>query len=187
MLNTLRKFWHSLRRYPVALLLAGLIAGVPIGWFLGLKPAVEQVSIPAAKATAYTALSDEELKNKSAQLASAIRGLTQSYYQEDDRLRMTADENSGKTTSQAERDRIRKTWIDESAKLHDMFLDRYKTRHWADAILLRQAIVAKVGGAPGAHNPILFEHPTNILGIEQVANSLELLGKSLPTKEQPKP
>ena len=61
-------------------------------------------------------------------------------------------------------------------------MDRYKTDFWADALLLREAIVAKVGGAPGAHNPIMFQHPTNILGIEQVANSLDLLAKSLPEK-----
>jgi len=35
---------------------------------------------------------------------------------------------------------------------------------------------------PGAQNPMLFEQPTNILGVEQVANSLELLEKSLTKK-----
>lgn len=181
------KYWHSLKRYPVALLVVGLAAGVPIGWFLGLKLTAEQISIPPAKATVYTTLSDQELKNKSLQLASAIRELARSYYQEDDRLRMTADEKSGQTTSQAERDSVRRAWIDDSAKLHDQFMDRYKTNFWADAILLRQAIVGKIGGAPGAENPILFRHPTNILGVEQVANSLELLGKSLPASEAAKP
>jgi hypothetical protein len=97
-------------------------------------------------------------------------------------MRTAADGNSGKTDSQAERERLRQAWIAESAKLHDAFMDRYKTNFWADALLLREAIVAKVGGAPGAHNPILFQHPTNILGVEQVANSLNLLGKSLPEK-----
>ena len=97
-------------------------------------------------------------------------------------MRMISDENSGKTTSQAERDRIRQKWIQESAKLHDRLMDRYKTNFWAEAILLRQAIVAKIGAAPGSQNPMLFQHPTNILGVEQVANSLELLGKSLPAR-----
>ena len=158
-----------------------------MGWILGAKLAVEQTPIPPAKATAYTTLSDEELKIKSTQLVTAIRELTRSYYQEDDRMRMTADENSGKTAAPAERDGIRKAWIDDSAKLHDQFMDRYKTNFWAEAILLRQAIVAKIGGAPGAENPIMFQHPTNILGVEQVANSLELLGKSLLAKENAKP
>ena len=37
-----------------------------------------------------------------------------------------------------------------------------------------------LNSVPGAQNPVLFQQPTNILSIEQVANSLELLGKSLP-------
>jgi len=54
--------------------LAGLVVGVPIGWFLGIKPAVEKILIPAAKAPVYATLTNEELKIKSAQLVSAIRG-----------------------------------------------------------------------------------------------------------------
>jgi hypothetical protein len=180
MLALLRQPWTLLRRNPVALILAGLVVGVPIGWFLGIKPAVEKISIPAAKAPVYATLTNEELKIKSAQLVSAIRGLTRSFYEEDNRMRMIADQNSGSVNSQSERERIRRAWIDDSAKLHDKFMDRYKDKFWADAVLLREAIVARVGGVPGAQNPMLFQHPTNILGVEQVANSLELLGKSLP-------
>lgn len=169
------------------LLVAGLVVGVPIGWFLGSRSTGEKVSMPPAKATTYSTLSNEELKKKSAQLVTAIRSLARSYYDEENRLRAGADENSGKTKSQAEQESIRQTWLGDSAKLHDMFMDRYKTNFWADAILLRQAIVAKVGGVPGAQNPILFQHPTNILGVEQVANSIDLLGKALSANEQTKP
>ncbi len=169
------------------LLIAGLVGGIPIGWFFGSRSAVEKISLPPAKATTYTTLSNDELKIKSAQLVTAIRSLTRSYYDEDSRLRSAADESSGKTDSQTERERIRKTWLVDSAKSHDEYLDRYKTNFWADALLLREAIVAKVGGVPGAQNPMLFQHPTNILGVEQVANSLELLGKSLPAKYPPNP
>jgi hypothetical protein len=187
MFGPLGKFWSASKRHPLAVLLAGLVVGVPIGWFLGSRSTVEQSAISPAKATTYTRLSSVELKNKSAQLVTAIRGLARSYYDEDRRLRRLADENSGKTDSHAERERLRNAWLAESAKLHDMFLDRYNTDFWADAVLLRQAIVAKVGAAPGAQDPILFQHPTNILGIVQVANNLELLGKSLPANEQSKP
>jgi len=78
MLALLRQPWTLLRRNPVALILAGLVVGVPIGWFLGIKPAVEKILIPAAKAPVYATLTNEELKIKSAQLVSAIRGLTRS-------------------------------------------------------------------------------------------------------------
>ena len=96
-------------------------------------------------------------------------------------MRMTADEKSGKSTSQSEREGIRKAWIEASAKLHDTFMNHYKDKFWADALLLRDAMVARLGtSVPGARNSMLFQQPTNILGVEQVANSLDLLGKSLP-------
>jgi hypothetical protein len=180
MLALLRQLWTLLRRNPIALISVGLVVGVPTGWYLGAKSSVEKIPIPPAKAATYATLSNEELKNKSAQLVSAIRGLTRAFYEEDNRMRVTADQNSGSANLQSERERIRKAWIDDSAKLHDVFMDRYKDNFWADAVLLREVIVARVGGVPGAQNPMLFQHPTNILGIEHVANSLELLGKSLP-------
>ena len=187
MFGPIGKFWSISKRHPLVVLLAGLVVGVPIGWFIGSPPTVEQSAISPAKATTYSRLTSVELKNKSAQLVAAIRGLARSYYDEDRRLRTAADDNSGTTDSQAARERLRNAWLAESAKLHDMFLDRYNTEFWADAVLLRQAIVAKVGAAPGAQDPMLFQHPTNILGVVQVANSLELLGKSLPANEQTKP
>lgn len=167
---------------PFLLILVGVVIGVPFGWLLRGKPLPEKIAIPPAKTTAYTSLSNEELKNRAAQLVAAIHGLTRSFYEEDNRMRMAADEKSAGIKSQAEQERIRKAWIEDSAKLHDMFMQRYKDQFWAEAVLLRQAIVARVGSVPGAQNPILFEQPTNILGVEQVANSLELLEKSLTKK-----
>jgi hypothetical protein len=186
MFGTLGKFWRSLTRHPLLVLLGGVVVGVPIGWFLASPSTVEQNSLAPVKTT-YAKLSSEELKIKSDQMVTAIRGLARTYYDEDRRMQTAADENSGKTDSQAERERLRNAWLAESAKLHDMFIDRYKTNFWADALLLREAIVAKVGGVPGAQNPNLFQHPTNILGVVQVANSLELLGKALSASERMKP
>lgn len=153
--------------------------GVPLGWFLRVKASPETSAIPQAKTTAYASLSNEELKNRSARLVAAMRGLTRSFYEEDNRLRMAADEKIGGVKSQSEQERRRKAWIEESDRLHDTFMQRYKDKFWADAVLLRQAIIARVGSVPGAQNSILFQQPTNILGVEQVANSLELLEKSL--------
>ena len=165
---------------PLLLLLAGIMMGVPFGWFLRVKASPEKSAIPQAKTTAYTSLSNEELKNRSTQLVAAIRGLTRSFYDEDNRMRMAADEKTAGVKSQSEQERIRKAWIEDSARLHDTFMQRYKDKFWADAVLLRQAIISRVGSVPGGQNSILFEQPTNILGVEQVSNSLELLEKSLP-------
>jgi len=172
------------RQFAVILLLAGLTSGISIGWFLGSRSTVEKISLPPAKGTTYTTLSNVELKTKSAQLVTAIRSLARSFYDEDQGLRVAADGKSAESKSKTEQESIRQAWLADSAKLHDKFLDRYKSEYWADALLLREAIVAKVGGVPGAQNAVLFQHPTNILGIEQVANALDLLGKSLPAKTE---
>ena len=174
---------HS-RRSSLVILLVGLVGGVPIGWLLGSRSTVEKIPLPPAKATTYTTLSNDQLKTKSAQLVTAIRSLARSFYDEDTRLRAAADGKSAESNSKTEQESIRQAWLADSAKLHDKFMDRYKNEHWADALLLREAIVAKVGGVPGAQNAVLFQHPTNILGIEQVANALDLLGKSLPAKAE---
>ena len=176
------KFWQSITRNSVVLLVVGLAAGLTIGWFLGTRYGVEKIALSPATSMTYTALSNDELKLRSAQLVTAMRALARSYYDEENRMRATADEQSGKTDSVTERERLRQAWLADSSKLHDRMMDRYIAEYWADALLLRQAIVTKVGGAPGAQNPMLFQHPTNILGIEQVANALDLLGKSLPGK-----
>ncbi len=169
------------------LLLSGLVVGILIGWFLGANAKPERMPIPPPKLTTYASLSNDELKRSAAQLVTSIRALVRTYYDEDNRLRAAADENTGKTELQGERERMRKAWLEDSAKLHDTFMDRYKATFWADALLLREAFVAKVGGAPGARNAILFQQPTNMLGVEQVANSLDLLGKSLPAAHSSKP
>jgi|GEM_PF-2369627 len=176
--------WRALGRSAIMMLIVGLAAGVAIGWYFGARHGIQKISPPPGKATAYSRLSDHELKRKTVELVAAIRGLARSYYDEDSRLRATADASSGKTDSPQERERIRQTWLADSAKLHDTFMDRYKTNYWADALLLREAMVAKVGGVPGAQNPILFQHPTNMIGIEQVANGLDLLSKALPGSEE---
>ena len=172
------------RRYSVILLIAGLAGGIPIGWHFGSRSKVEEIQLPPAKTTNYTTFSNEELKNKAAQQVAVIRALVRSYNEEDAELRRSANENSGKAAAQSERDRIRQTWIADSDKLHGKFIDRYKSDLWADALLLREAIAARVGGAPGAQSVILFQHPTNMLGVEQVANALDLLGESLPAKSE---
>jgi hypothetical protein len=168
-------------RKPFALILIGIVIGLSAGWFLGQRLRTEKTLIPGAKGTAYTSLSNEELKNRSAQLVAAIRGLTRSFYEKDNQMRMDADSKLGAAKSKSEQESIRKNWLEESAKLHDAFMQRYKDNFWADALLLRNAMVARLGAVPGAKNP-LFQYPTNILGVEQVADSLELMSKSLPAK-----
>jgi hypothetical protein len=186
-LNRLKKLWRSAGRHPVILLLIGLAVGVPAGWFLGIVMRLDNVRPLPLGPTAYSELSNEELRARSARLVSEIRALVGAFNQEDSRLRFAADENSSRTDSKDEAEKIRRAWLDDSAKLHDGYLDRYKKAYWSEAILLRTAMITRLPAVPGTQNAQLFFYPTNILGVEVVANALELLGKSLPQTAALKP
>ena len=76
---------------------------------------------------------------------------------------------------------MRKQWLNESDSVHDSFLRRYKDKYRADAILLRNELYRRL--PKRVHQPALaaiYQHPTNIPGVEVIANHLELISKSLP-------
>jgi hypothetical protein len=80
-----------------------------------------------------------------------------------------------------ERKAMRQQWLRDSDSVHDSFLRQYKDKYWADAILLRNELYRRL--PKRVHQPSLaaiYQHPTNILGVEVIANHLELISKSLP-------
>ena len=80
-----------------------------------------------------------------------------------------------------ERKRDRDEWIRESDTAHDSLMRRYKEKYWADAILLRNELYRRL--PKNLQQPQLsglYQYPTNLLGVEAVADNLELLAKSLP-------
>ena len=95
-----RRFSHS----PFLYTLIGIVIGSSATWFVARQPWTEKAIFAPPKKTAYTALSNEELKNRSAQLAAAIHGLARSFYEEDNRLRIAADEKLAGTKSPGETD-----------------------------------------------------------------------------------
>jgi hypothetical protein len=177
----LRSRWRILKGHPVSLLLIGLFAGLLAGWFVGSRGLLERVA--PSKGTAYSRLSNEELRSRSLQLVSRIRELVRVFDQEDRQLRADADKKIGESKSPEEQNRIRKMWLEESDKLHAKYMDQYKERFWSEAVLLREAMLLRLPPRPGSQNSQLFLYPTNILGVGQVANGLELRAKSLPEQE----
>jgi hypothetical protein len=183
MLKWLRNRWRIIRGYPVTLLLIGLCAGLLAGWFAGSTSLFERVRVSPSKATAYSRLSNQELRSRALELVSRIRDLVRSFDQEDRQLRSDADKRLGETKSPEEQNRIRKSWLDESDKLHAKYMEQYTERFWSEAVLLRDTIVRRLPARSGSQTSQLFLYPTNMLGVGQVANGLELLAKSLPEKE----
>jgi hypothetical protein len=179
----LRSRWRILKAYPASLLLIGFVVGLVLGWLVGSRTLLERLPAAPAKDTAYSRLSNEQLRTRSLQLVSRIRELVRSFERDDRQLRVEADQKIGDTKSVEEQNRIRKTWLDLSDKLHAKYMDQYREQFWSEAVLLRDALTARLPARFGSQNAQLFLHPTNILGVGQVANGLELLAKSLPEQE----
>jgi hypothetical protein len=130
--------------------------------------------------TTYSNTPNKELKIRAFGLVKDVRGLVYSYRKRDGELLSLFDQKNRSGIRADERKGAREQWIRESDAVHDSFMREYKEKYWADAILLRNEMYRRLPKKlqqPEA--TILYQHPTNILGVEIVADNLELLAKSL--------
>ena len=57
----------------------------------------------------------------------------------------------------------------------------YRDHYWSDAILLVDELYRRLPKRLRQTNLLpMYQHPTNVLGLETIANHLELISKSLP-------
>lgn len=81
----------------------------------------------------------------------------------------------------AERKAMREQWIRQTDAAHDATMRRYRDSYWADALLLLDELYRRVPHRMRQKNILpIYQHPTNVLGVETIANHLELLAKALP-------
>src|SRR5262249_37268556 len=108
----------------------------------------------------------------------SLSGLLQ---QKDRELMAEYDKKSGTEIRTDERKAMREQWLKESDALHDSSMRTYRDKYWSDAILLRNEISRRLPKNPDQKNlaPI-YQNPTNVLGIQVIADHLELIAKSLP-------
>ena len=110
-----------------------------------------------------------------------IRQLVYTYKKKDGELLAASDKRDRADASKEERKRFRDQWIKDSDSAHDATMRQYKEKYWADAILLRNELLRRL--PKKMQQPQLsgiYQYPTNILGVEVIADNLELLAKSLP-------
>lgn len=136
---------------------------------------------PAPERNIYSNVSNREIKARVSRLVRDIRELV---YEQKNRERQLLDSYHQKNREEsrpAGRNTLRERWIRESDETHDSFMRAYKEKYWADAVLLRRELHRRL--AKRARDPqqgIIYQHPTNALGVESIADDLELLSKSLP-------
>jgi hypothetical protein len=150
--------------------------------FLLLVPVKALVGISAsADRTVYSQTSNKELKQKVTRLVKNIRELVQSYNQKDRELLAEYDRKDRPDSTVGAAKARRDQWLKQSDELHDSTLKKYKEQYWADAILLVDEIYRRLPKQKRQTNILpIFRHPTNILGVQAIADHLQLVVKSLP-------
>jgi hypothetical protein len=138
-------------------------------------------SAPASNTTIYSKTSHKELKQKALQLVKSIRELVDSYNKKDRELKAEYDKQDKPKSSIDARKAMRDQWLKESDAVHDSAIRSYKENYWADAILLRNELYRRLPAKQNQKDlaPI-YQNPTNVLGIQLIADHLELIAKSLP-------
>ena len=154
------------------LLLTILLVGISCG------------SAPAPDKTVYSNTSNKELKEKALRLVKTIRELVDSYNKKDRALMAEYDKKDKPEIRIDERKAMREQWLKESDTVHDSAMRYYRDNYWADAILLRNELyrrLQRLAKEPNQTNlgPI-YQHPTNVLGIQVIADDLERISKLLP-------
>jgi len=140
------------------------------------------ITISAAPGqTVFSNTSNKELKPRVIRLVKDIRKLVYAHKKQDDELLATVDKRDRADATKEERKRLRDEWIRKSNATHDSFMRQYKEKYWADAILYRNELLRRL--PKNLQQPQLsgiYQYPTNLLGVEAIADNLELLAKSLP-------
>jgi hypothetical protein len=163
--------WAIMRRgnYVLLLLLTIFVVGISCG------------AAPEPDKTLYSKTSNKELKEKTLGLVKNIRALVDSYNKKDRALMAEYDKKNQPEIRTDERKAMRDQWLKESDAIHDSAMRSYKENYSADAILLRNELYRRLRKKPNQKDlaPI-YQNPTNLLGIQVIANNLELISKSLP-------
>jgi hypothetical protein len=159
----------AIRRRNYFLLLIIFVVGISCG------------AAPEPDKTVYSKTSNKELKEKTLSLVKNIRALVDSYNQKDRALMAEYDKKNRPEIRTDDRKAIREQWLKESDALHNSSMRTYRDNYWSDAILLRNEIYKRLPKTLQQKNlEPLYQNPTNVLGIQVIADNLELISKSLP-------
>jgi hypothetical protein len=131
--------------------------------------------------TIYSNTSNNELKARVSRLVKDIREFVYAHRNRDRELLDAFERKSRPEPRIDERKKLREQWIRESDVAHDSLMRAYKEKYWADAILLRSELHRRLGKVlRESQQGGIYQHPTNVLGVEAIADNLELLARSLP-------
>lgn len=165
----------TLRQHP---LLIGLVFA--LGLLVGMGIMKWRPADPSGR-MGYRDLSNEDLSKKGLEMARALRALAREMMATDEKIRSRCDKQDESARTDQAKSQLRQSCNDDSLKTVQNFLVQYEDKYKAEVLILREEMLHRLPElrqktAP----PILASHPTNALGLGEVASSLEVLAKLLP-------
>ena len=132
----------------------------------------------------YRDLSNIDLSKKALEVVHGLRALAREMTAADEEIRTRCDKRDEAAKSEPEKNQLRQSCNDESLKAVQAFLVQYEDRYRAEVLIVREEMLYRL---PELRHktvpPILASHPTNALGLGEVASSLEVLAKLLPNAQ----
>jgi hypothetical protein len=130
----------------------------------------------------YAGISNKELQERALRLVKNLRDLVYSYNKKDKDLMVEyqADYLATRTT---ERTAVARQFRTKSEEVVRSFVRDYQAKFLADAVSLREELYKRLPKQMHrARGSDVYKNPPNVLAIEEIADHLELLAKSLPDK-----
>jgi hypothetical protein len=164
-----------IRQHPLllsAIFALGLLAGLAVAKW---RPA------DLSGRMGYRDLSNSDLSQKALEVVGGLRALAREMTAADEQIRIRCDKLEEAAKSQSEKGQLRESCNNESLKAVQAFLLQYDERFKAEVLILREEMLYRLPELRNKAVPsILATHPTNALGLGEVAASLEVLAKLLP-------
>jgi hypothetical protein len=122
-----------------------------------------------------------ELKKKATDLVAQLRSFIKAAQKERAELDLACMRERASATTEKRQSLIRQRCNNDAIKLSENHVAIYNERFKAEAIFLRGESLFRL---PKEYRskiapPVIFEFPQNLIGMEMIATSIELLGKSL--------
>ncbi len=143
----------------------------------------ERLHLLPKSETTYSRLSNAELKNKTLDIVHRIRDFLQNRKEKQDRILYSDKRANLRDMSEEQRNKL---WHQETNALMRETTETnadYNRDFNVDTILLRDELLSRLpSNSKNEREYRTYEHPANPIGMGMVADDLERLAKSLPSK-----
>lgn len=148
---------------------------------LELHPKViKSNKISPQKQTAYSQLSNRELYNEVTKLILKMRLYLEQKKNEDAKQSDFYKQQMREAKTEQERKLVLEAETHNTITSPSVDLE-YEEKFKSDAIILRDELISRLPKNTKKDRNFMYEHPTNMIGLQKIIDDLEILTKSLPT------